>query len=70
MVGLDANEWEGETLSYFIISYFERIPVKWDEIELPIHNDDQKTENKSLILRIMSVKNNQIWDIKAIIKGD
>lgn len=68
MVGLDANEWEGETLSYFMISYFERIPVKGDVIELPITNDDKGADQRNLTLRIMSVKNNQIGDIKAMIK--
>lgn len=68
MVGLDANEWEGETLSYFMISYFERIPVKGDVIELPITNDDKGADQRNLTLRIISVKNNQIGDIKAMIK--
>ena len=70
-IGLDQNEWEGETLGYFIISYFERLPVKGDEIELQIIDDSEKEENankKLLSLRIMSVKNNQIGDVKVMIK--
>lgn len=70
-IGLDQNEREGETLGYFIISYFERLPVKGDEIELQITNDTEKEENsdkKLLSLRIMSVKNNQIGDVKVMIK--
>lgn len=70
-IGLDQNEWEGETLGYFIISYFERLPVKGDEIELQITDDPEKEENpdkKLLSLRIMSVKNNQIGDVKVMIK--
>lgn len=70
-IGLDQNEREGETLGYFIISYFERLPVKWDEIELQITNDTEKEENsdkKLLSIRIMNVKNNQIGDLKVMIK--
>jgi CBS domain containing-hemolysin-like protein len=69
-VWIDEWEFDGETLWYFVMSYFERFPKKWDEIILPIHRSDDLDENKKdphLNLRVMWVRNNKIWDIKVTI---
>ena len=46
--------------------YFERFPKKWDEIILNVNNPDK--ENSVLSLRVMWVRNNIIWDIKATLR--
>lgn len=69
-IGLDQNEWEGESLWYFIISYLETIPRKGDVIKLDIRNTDESQDSEKvsfLSLRIMAVKDNKIWDIKISI---
>jgi len=68
-VGIDESEFEWETLWYFVMSYFERFPKKWDEIVLKINNiDDPDKTNSTLSLRVMWVRNNIIWDIKVTLR--
>ncbi len=67
-VWIDEWEFDGETLWYFVMSYFERFPKKWDEIVLEIHKSDDLDKNEKnpyLSLRVMWVRNNKIWDIKV-----
>lgn len=69
-VWLSETEFSGETLSYFVMSYFERLPKKWEEIILDIKRiseDEKIKDNSKLFIRVMSVRNNKIWDIKVSI---
>lgn len=68
-VWIDESEFEWETLWYFVMSYFERFPKKWDEIVLKINNiDDPDKTDSTLSLRVMWVRNNIIWDIKVTLR--
>lgn len=67
-VGLDCGEFSGETLWYFVMSHLERFPKKWDEIELLIKKHWEKYTEWSLLIKIMSVNKNIVWDIKVWIK--
>jgi hypothetical protein len=61
----------GETLSYFVASYLERFPKKWDEIILKIkkeYDSNNKSNKWDLYLNIISVQKNIIWDIKVGIR--
>jgi CBS domain containing-hemolysin-like protein len=64
-VWLDYGEFSGETLWYFVMSYLERFPRSGDEIELVIKKHWEKEKEWSLFLKIISVKKNMVWDIKA-----
>jgi hypothetical protein len=49
-----------------VMSYFENFPRKWDEIKINIQKfDSDSKENQYLLLRVLSVKDNKIWDIKV-----
>lgn len=67
-VGLDDWEFSGETLWYFMMSYLERFPKKWDEIKLTIKKHWEKKIEWHFLLKTMSVNKNMVWDIKAWIK--
>jgi len=66
-VWLDEKEMGWETLSYFVTSYLERFPKKWEEIKLVV--DKEYTNNKqkkwNLYLKILSVNKTIIWDIQG-----
>lgn len=65
-VWLDEKELWWETLSYFVTSHLERFPKKWEEIILNINSDtDDKSEIWDLYLKVLSVENNIVWDIKV-----
>ncbi len=65
-VDIDEAEFSWETLWYFVMSYFERFPKKWDEIKINIQKfDEDENDEKYLLLRVLSVKDNKIWDIKV-----
>jgi len=65
-VDIDEAEFSGETLWYYVMSYFERFPKKWDEIKIKIQKFDvEENENQYLLLRVLWVRNNKIWDIKV-----
>ena len=65
-VDIDEAEFSGETLGYFVMSYFERFPKKWDEIKIKIQKfDTDDLWDDHLLLRVMWVRNNKIWDIKV-----
>ena len=69
-VWLDEKEFWWETLSYFVTSELERFPKKWDEIKLYISRDCGLDEKNNVIkwdlyMKILSVKNNIIWDIQV-----
>ena len=65
-VDIDEAEFTGETLGYYVMSYFENFPRKWDEIKINIQKFDLNEKNgQYLLLRVLSVKNNKIWDIKV-----
>lgn len=69
-VGIKESEFWWETLWYYVMSYFERFPKKWDEIVLPVQRSDEleySDKFQSLSLRVMWVRNNKIWDIKVTI---
>lgn len=64
-----AEEFEAETLSYFITSYLERYPLSWEEIVLPLQTLDEHEQQKyALTLKILRVKKTIIWEILAEIK--
>lgn len=65
-VNIDEAEFSWETLWYYVMSYFERFPKKWDEIEIKIQKfDAEDLWDAHLLLRVMWVRNNKIWDIKV-----
>lgn len=65
-VDIDEAEFTWETLWYYVMSYFERFPKKWDEIKIKIQKFDvEENEDQYLLLRVLWVRNNKIWDIKV-----
>lgn len=65
-VDIDEAEFTGETIWYYVMSYFENFPRKWDEIKINIQKfDTDEKEKQYLLLRVLSVKDNKIWDIKV-----
>ncbi len=65
-VDIDEAEFSGETLWYFVMSYFERFPKKWDEMKIKIQKfDAEENKDQYLLLRVLWVRNNKIWDIKV-----
>ena len=64
-VDIDEGEFSWETLWYYVMSYFENFPRKGDEIKINIQKfDSDSKDNQYLLLRVLSVKDNKIWDIK------
>lgn len=78
-LGLDEEEYDGETLSYLITSLLEDFPSEWEEIEIPLKaiNDEEisflkKDEEKELperklVIKVKQVEDNNIWDLKISI---
>ena len=65
------DEYEAETLSYFITSSFERFPSSWEKISLDIHPHDD-LENKThstLEFKVLWVKRNVIWEVQVVVKN-
>ncbi|HKL43734.1 MAG TPA: hemolysin family protein [Candidatus Absconditabacterales bacterium] len=62
-LGLDKKEFDGETLSYFIISKLKRFPKKGEEFSLKINKEGKKPFGK-LYFKVISVSKNIIGDIK------
>jgi CBS domain containing-hemolysin-like protein len=64
-VWLDEKEMSWETLSYFVTSYLQRFPKKWEDIILNINKEfEDNINNWDLSLKVLNVENNIIWDIK------
>lgn len=64
-VWIDETEFWWETLWYFVMSHFERFPKKWDEIKVNISKNDEEDDDSYLLIRVMWIRNNKIWDIKV-----
>ena len=69
-IGLD-DEYEAETLSYFITSSFERFPSSWEKISLDIHlHDDLENKTHSTLeFKVLWVKRNVIWEVQVVVKN-
>lgn len=61
------DEFEAETLSYFITSHLERYPQVGEEILLPIHSLEER-EEKSLSIKVLWVKKSIVGEIAVEIK--
>ena len=61
------DEFEAETLSYFITSHLERYPQVGEEILLPIHSLEEG-EEKSLSIKVLWVKKSIVGEIAVEIK--
>lgn len=63
------DEFESESLSYFITSYLERFPMTWEEIRLPLsfHEDLDAQQHKDMLLKVLRLKKNIIWEIEVSI---
>ena len=78
-LGLNEEEFDGETLSYLITSKLERFPSVWEEINIPLKviNDDDiaflKKDNdnilpeRQLLIRVNQINDNTIWDLRISI---
>lgn len=77
---LDEEEFDWETISYLITSILERFPNVWeeilirlkkisdDDIEFLQKNDKEKISlNRSLLIKVMQINDNTIWDLKISI---
>ena len=62
------QEFEAETLSYFITSHLERYPLAWEEIVLPINPLEEKEEKKSLHLKVLRMKKSIIGEISVAVR--
>ena len=65
------DEYEAETLSYFITSSFERFPSSWEKISLDIHlHDDLENKTHSTLeFKVLWVKRNVIWEVQVVVKN-
>lgn len=61
---ISEEEFNWETLSYFITSHLERFPKIGEEITFPLHQDNF-IEQTFLNLKVISLTKNIIWEIKA-----
>lgn len=68
-IELEESAFSWETIWYFIMSYLERFPKKWDKIKFLIQKYWDKEQESSLNLEVMWVKKNIIWDVKAWISS-
>ena len=78
-LGLNEEEFDGETLSYLITSKLERFPSIWEEINIPLKviNDDdiaflkKDKDNilpeRQLLIRVNQINDNTIWDLRISI---
>ncbi len=64
-VDIDESAFSGETIWYFIMSFLERFPKKWDEIELLIKKHGEKSIFWSLFFKVMWVRKNMIWEVRV-----
>ena len=62
------QEFEAETLSYFITSHLERYPLAWEEIVLPINPLEEKEEKKALHLKVLRMKKSIIGEISVAVR--
>lgn len=67
-LGLE-EEYEAETISYFITSHLERFPSSGEKILLPLtfHDQIEQKTKQSLELRVVWVKKNVIGEIEVMI---
>ncbi len=66
-IEMEESVFSGETIWYFIMSYLERFPKRWDMISFVIQKywDEEQDQFSKLNLKVMWVKKNIIWDVKA-----
>jgi len=60
-VNISEEEFEWETISYFITSHLERFPKTGEEILLSINNPELKI--KKLSIKILDIDKNTIWKV-------
>lgn len=68
-LGID-EEYEAETLSYFITSHLERFPTSGETIQIPLtfHEDFEHHLQQILEIKILWVKKNVIGEVKLMVK--
>lgn len=68
-LGINEEEFDGETLSYLIMSILERLPNESEEISFTIENlGGESTEEKKLTFKVLQITGNTIGDIEISIK--
>jgi CBS domain containing-hemolysin-like protein len=69
-LGINEEEYDGETLSYLITSLLERFPSPGEEISFMIDNAglESKNKEKKLNIKILQITGNTIGDLQVSIK--
>lgn len=67
-LGLE-EEFEAETVSYFITSHLERFPSSWEKICIPLtfHDQLEQQPEKCLEFKVVWVKKNVIGEIEVMV---
>jgi hypothetical protein len=63
-IGLEEAEFDGETVSYFVTSYLEKLPSKWEQFVLDIR-DHENSVIWSLLFDITEIENNTIGELRV-----
>ena len=65
------DEFESETLSYFITSTLERFPKTGEEIKLSVSSPTEEKEDiRTLVFKVIWVKKSIVWEIQVCIKDN
>ena len=64
------DEFESETLSYLITSSFERFPITWEELQLPLQSWDENEKNRYLTFKVLWVKKSIVWEVEVSVKNE
>lgn len=59
------DEYEAETLSYFITSHLERFPMAGEELLIPLQSLDEQEHKKYLHFKVLWVKKSIVGEIDA-----
>ncbi|PZM87198.1 MAG: hypothetical protein DLD55_02660 [candidate division SR1 bacterium] len=61
------DEYEAETLSYFITSHLERFPMAGEELLIPLQSLDEQEQKKYLHFKVLWVKKSIVGEIDAAV---
>jgi len=63
-VGISQEEFDGETVSYFVTSYLQNLPSAGEQFVLDIRDHDENITG-TILFEVMSVQNNAINEIRV-----
>ena len=64
------DEFESETLSYLLTSSFERFPITWEELQLPLQPSEENEKTLYLTFKVLWMKKSIVGELEVSIKNE